>query len=212
MTFEELLYLVQGEPVFDASLLLAGSVSLNAIRVQLSRWVKAGKLIQLRRGLYAISSPFQKSNGHPFLFANYIKAASYVSLQTALSFYNLIPDFGSVTSSVTTGRPGRIENKFGVFTYRHIKNELFFAYRYMTINKHACFIAEPEKALLDLIHLQPKGDTLPYLKELRLQNLNQIDMDAMRNFAQHYKSPKINRAIKNLLLLVNDEEESYEDL
>jgi hypothetical protein len=39
------------------------------------------------------------------------------------------------------------------------------------------FVATPEKALLDLVHLQPGGDAPDYLRELRLQNLDRLDVD-----------------------------------
>lgn len=58
------------EPVFEAGLLLAGDVDPSDVRRQLSRWVNAGRLYQLRRGLYALAPPFQKIRPHPFLVAN----------------------------------------------------------------------------------------------------------------------------------------------
>ncbi|MCS7080575.1 MAG: hypothetical protein NZ585_11100 [Chloracidobacterium sp.] len=54
MEFAELLRLVGNEPVFETGLLLAGAVDPNDVRRQLSRWTTAGRLYQLRRGLYAL--------------------------------------------------------------------------------------------------------------------------------------------------------------
>jgi hypothetical protein len=51
MNFEELLTLVADEPVFPSSLLLSGKADERQMRLQVSRWVKAGRLLQLRRGL-----------------------------------------------------------------------------------------------------------------------------------------------------------------
>jgi hypothetical protein len=67
MEFEQLLEIVGNEPVFETSLLLAGDVDPADVRRQLSRWTKAGRLYQLRRGLYALAPPFQKVKPHPFL-------------------------------------------------------------------------------------------------------------------------------------------------
>ena len=61
MEFERLLELVGDEPIFETSLLLAGNVKPNAIRLQISRWTRSGRLYQLRRGLYAIAPPYQKT-------------------------------------------------------------------------------------------------------------------------------------------------------
>jgi len=67
MKFESLLSLVEDQPLFETGLLLAGDVDPDDIRRQLSRWVKAGKIRQLRRGLYMLESPYQSVAPHPFL-------------------------------------------------------------------------------------------------------------------------------------------------
>jgi len=53
---------------------------------QLSRWTNAGRLIQLRRGVYTLAPPYQKIKPHLFLIANRLLPASYVSLQSALDY------------------------------------------------------------------------------------------------------------------------------
>ena len=59
-------------PVFETSLLLAGNVDSTDQRWQLSRGTTVGRLYQLLRGLYALASPFQKVQPHPFLRLNRI--------------------------------------------------------------------------------------------------------------------------------------------
>jgi predicted transcriptional regulator of viral defense system len=105
MEFRELLTTVGDEPLFGTGLLLAGDVDPNDVRRQLSRWTAAGKLYQLRRGLYALAPPYQKTSPHPFLIANRLVRASYVSLQAALAHYSLIPEHVPVVTSVTPARP-----------------------------------------------------------------------------------------------------------
>ena len=61
MEFTYLLEIVGDEPVFGTALLLAGDVDADDVRRQLSRWVSAGRLYQLRRGLYALAPPFQRA-------------------------------------------------------------------------------------------------------------------------------------------------------
>jgi len=86
VNFTRLLELVGDEPVFDSAVLLAGPVNPADLRRQLSRWTKAGRLIQLRRGVYTFAPPYQKIKPHPFLVANRLLPASYVSLQSALDY------------------------------------------------------------------------------------------------------------------------------
>ena len=65
MEFNSLVRIVGDEPVFETSLLLAGNVDPADVRRQLSRWTKAGRLYQFRRGLYALAPPFQKATPIP---------------------------------------------------------------------------------------------------------------------------------------------------
>ncbi len=212
MEFDSLLKLVGDDPIFESAILLAGNVDPKLIRVQLSRWVKAGKIFQLRRGLYSIAPPYQKKQPHPFLIANHLQKASYVSLQSALSFYGLIPEVVNITISVSTGRPERLETPLGIYEFRHIRTELLFGYRMAELGEENALIATPEKALLDLIYLQPGSNSMAYLKELRLQNTEKLDKDLLRTQSEKFNTPKLQNAVKGILQLMSGESEEFEDL
>ena len=212
MEFNSLLKLIGDEPIFESSILLAGDVDPKLIRIQLSRWIKAGKIYQLRRGLYSIAPPYQRQQPHPFLVANHLQKASYVSLQSALSFYGLIPEVVNITTSVSTGRPERLDTPLGTFEFRHIKTELLFGYRMTELGEQSALIATPEKALLDLIYLQPGGDSPAYLKELRLQNTEKLDKYLLRRQSEKFNTPKLQNAVKGILQLISGESEEFEDL
>ena len=107
MDFSRLMAIVGDEPVFETGLLLAGDVDPAQVWRQLSRWVKAGRIYQLRRGVYALAPPFQKVKPHPFLAANRMVRPSYVSLQSALAFYGLIADMVPTTTGITAARACR---------------------------------------------------------------------------------------------------------
>ena len=207
MEFDTLLSIVGDSPVFETGLLLAGAKSPNYIRRQLSGWVNAGKIRQLRRGLYTLAPPFQKTAPHPFLVANRMVSGSYVSLQSALAYHGLIPEYVPVTTSVTTQRHGEWKTPVGHFTYRHIQVTLFFGYQYTKVNdgQHA-FVASPEKALLDLVYLQPDGDDLAYLESLRLQNLDQLRVDELLHIADVIDRPKLRRTVAALKSIKSAEE------
>jgi predicted transcriptional regulator of viral defense system len=208
MEFTELIEIVSLEPVFETGLLLAGNADPRDIHRQLSRWNEGGKIYQLRRGLYCLAPPFQKVRPHPFLVANRMLPASYVSLQSALAYYGMIPEHVPVTTSVTTSRQGHWETPVGVFDFRHIQVDFFDGYRLIDLGeKQRAFIARPEKALLDLIYLEPGGDTLNYLAELRLSNLNQLDSVILMRLAGRIKKPKLIRAVKRIKELAGEEEE-----
>lgn len=213
MDFERLQEIVGKEPVFETGLLLAGQIDPAGVRRQLSRLTASGRLIQLRRGLYALAPPFQKVSPHPFLVANRMVRASYVSRQSALAYYGLIPEHVPVVTSVTTSRPGRWENSLGAFEYRHIKSSFFHGYGMVElVEGQAAMVASPEKALLDLAYLQPASDSREYLKELRLENLERLDLDELSRLAQGSGSPKLCRAAGLVNRMARDEAEEYGSL
>jgi predicted transcriptional regulator of viral defense system len=210
MEFTRLIEIVGHEPVFETALLLAGDVDPADVRRQLSRWTTAGRLYQLRRGLYALAPPFQKVKPHPYLVANRLVRASYVSLQSALAHHGLIPEAVPVTTSVTTARAGRWDTPLGAYEYRHIKGTLLFGYRLTNLGGgQQAFVATPEKALLDLVYLHPSGDALDYLRELRLQNLALLDLDQLQYQAARAESPKLRRAAASVVELAQAEALAY---
>jgi len=213
MDFQSLLEIIQDEPVFETGLLLAGDVDAGYIRKQLSLWGKSGRIIQLRRGLYMLAPPYQKIKPHPFLIANRMVPGSYVSCQSALAYYGLIPEYVPTTVSVTSGRPGQWETPLGNFEFRHIKPGLLYGYKMTDLgDSQQAFVAIPEKALMDLVHLHPGGDSPAYLSELRLQNLERLNLDELQRLAEMAASSKLQRAASTLVKLAQAEVEAYESL
>ena len=210
MKFDDLLTSAYKQPVFETGLLLAGAVDPADVRRQLSRWTRAGRVIQLRRGLYALAAPYQQTPPHPFLIANSLLSGSYVSLQSALAYYGLIPEYAAQTLSVTTQRPSRWRNPLGDFRFQHLATQLFFGYQQVNLSLgQDAFIALPEKALLDLVHLTPDGDGPAYLAGLRLQNLEHLDMQRLQTLAGRAGKPKWLRATAHILSLIEEDKSNY---
>lgn len=206
MKWEELLRQVPGEPVFRAGFLAGSSESLSVLRLQLSRWVGAGKLIKLAKGLYTLAEPYGKLTPHPFVLANAMKKASYVSLQSALAYFGMIPEHVPTVTSVTTQRPARVETPLGRFLFRHVKKSWFTGYTQVDLgSSQKAFVATPQKALLDLVYLTPGADNYEFLTELRLQNLTRLDRDALVKLARTSKSPKLQRAARLIERLMDEE-------
>lgn len=201
-----MLEIVGDEPVFHTGLLLAGDVDSVHVRRQLGRWVKAGKVYQLRRGLYALAPPYQQIKPHPFLIANQLVRPSYVSLQSALAYYGMIPEFVPVSTSVTSDRPQEVSTPLGEYHYKRVLKDRFFAFNLEDLGDgQSAYLAEPEKALLDLVYLRPGGDDISYLRSLRLQNLERIDTDRLVEIAQQFVSSKIVRAAENIIQITGED-------
>ena len=207
MKFQDLVAIVEDEPVFDTGLLLAGPVNPAQVQRQLSRWVRAGRVLQLRRGLYALAPPWRKRIPHPFLVANRLAPGAYVSGLSALAFAHAIPEHVAEVTSITSGRPHSRNLPLGRFSFRHLKAGLRFGYRQTELgNSQQAFVATPEKALLDLVHLQPGGDDRVYLQELRL-NFEALRLEALDALASRCGTPKLLRAVRQVRQLAEAEPE-----
>ncbi len=147
MKWPELLSRLGREPVFSAALLQTGDVSRRELSIQLSRWVRSGRLIQLRRGVYAIARPYRQVEPHSFLVANALRKNSYVSLQSALAFHGLIPEYVPACTSVTTGRSEKLETALGTFIYTRAKRDHLFGFRQMEVAPNqVAFVAVRRKS------------------------------------------------------------------
>jgi len=210
MRFRDLVDLVGDEPLFETGLLLVGSVNPADIRRQLSRWTTAGRIHQLRRGLYALAPPYRKVEPHPFLVANLLAPGSYVSLQAALAYYGLIPEYVPVVTSVGNVRPSLHRTPSGDFLFRHLKSSLFWGYEWSEVaSRQHAFLATPEKSLLDLVYLQPDGGSAAYLNELRLQNLERLDCERFQWMAERSGAARLQKAASIVINLAAAEAEAY---
>jgi hypothetical protein len=208
MKFSEFLSITNDLPVFETGLLLAGDRDPSHVRRQLSRWTKAKKVIQLKRGLYTLAQPYRKVNPHPFLIANKLVKGTYVSLQSALAYYGMIPEFVPVTLSMTTRSTASWDTPLGEFQFHHIVSDQFSGYHVARVMEdQPVYLAAPEKALLDLVHLTPGGDDPGFLASLRLQNLGQMNPASLFSLAGNRK--KLRRAVDHIIEFASLEEEGY---
>ncbi len=212
MKWNEFLELVGRLPLIDTELLLAGVPDQVALKVQISRWEKASKLIQIKRGIYLLSEAYRKGSTYEPYIASVLKSPSYVSLEKALEYHDLIPEAVPVYTSVTTKRQGRFVSEIGTFDYRHIKNSLFWGYESVTVNKQTAFIALPEKALLDLCYLNGMNISQDYIEGLRLQNIEKINIDKLFEFARRFKKPGMMKVAKEIQKYITLNKESEKTL
>ena len=196
MKFDRFLQLVGDLPWFDFAtvLQLSGEPRQN-LRVRLYEWRKAGKLISLRRGMYALAEPYRRVAAHPALLSNQLYTPSYISMHWALSFYGLIPEKAVVYTAATPRVPRTFENFFGVYRYSNLKQKFFFGYRAVDMGGENVFVAAPEKALLDMWHLQSGVWDVDRMREMRFQNFDVVSTGRLRDYAERFGLPRLMRAV-----------------
>jgi len=202
MKWNELLKLTTTTPLIRTENLRAFHDAARAIEVQLSRWTKSGKLLQLKRGVYLVAPPARQTEVTEYFIAATLRSPSYISLEKALEFHGLIPEAVPLITSVTTKNPARFETPVGVFTYRHLQRSHFWGYDTLRHNQQMGAMAKPEKALLDLIYLNNIRVTRDYLHELRLQNTEKLNSKQLADFAARFKKKTITDAAMEIILFL----------
>lgn len=149
------------------------------LKLQIHQWKHQGWLKVLRRGVYQLAWPEEKVLPD-FYLANRLYQPSYVSLETALSYYSLIPEVAMAVTSLTTRTTRKFKTPAGLFIYRTIKGPAFIGYRLIKEGGFEIRLAEPEKALADYLYYQPgKLDSASLrLDNQGLKKLNRRKLDA----------------------------------
>lgn len=165
-------------------------------RVQFSRWESTGRLIRIRRGQYLLGSKAEEIDKE--LLANEIKN-SYISLEYALNYHNLIPEVPQRITSVTTERSENVKTPLGTFIYHRVKPELFCGY-YLNDSKiegRKVKIASPTKAVFDWVYLG-SGKGMDDFEEARL-NQSELSELFQRSRFESWRRVVSNPAIRNRL-------------
>lgn len=195
---------------FKAQLFESACFSINQVYAwrpdfdhnNLTRWIRKGYLIRLRQGLYSFPE-YSSKPGYPFWFANRIYRPSYISLHSALSFYGLIPESVIRVTSVTSLKTASFSNGFGSFSYNSLKENLMFGYLPKNLTgDRSVLLAQPEKALLDLLYLYPFYQTGQDLEELRLDEEllhNLVDKELLQKDALKFRNKALEKRVSLLL-------------
>jgi len=128
------------------------------INDKITQLIKSNELIALRRGLYILGPQLDLPAPTPFLIANHLRGPSYVSLESALSHWDMIPEKVFEISSVTIKTSKVYQNTTGRYSYKQLRTP-YYSYgikNMMFSSKQTILIATPEKALCDKIVLTPK--------------------------------------------------------
>ncbi|PIU36746.1 hypothetical protein COS77_01530 [Candidatus Roizmanbacteria bacterium CG06_land_8_20_14_3_00_34_14] len=167
----------------------------QTIKQNLKSWVKKESLERIIKGIYKLKETEIKEE---FLLASYLNQNSYISLESALSFYGMIPEYSYSITSVTTKKTKKFTTNYGVFSYRKIKSDLFFGFKLITGDHYLYQIATPEKALFDFIYLnQREINTSDYFKEMRLFLSKDISWKKLARLLSYLKKKVIISYLKS---------------
>jgi predicted transcriptional regulator of viral defense system len=125
-------------------------------RPQLSYWQDKGYIKPLAGGYYILADQ-PVNEAFLFMMANKLYAPSYVSLESALAYYQAIPESVLGVTSISSRKTQQFESEWGSFSYRSVKPTYMFGYQVVEVNPKRKFaIARLEKAVLDYLYLHPE--------------------------------------------------------
>ena len=172
-----------------------------------NRAMKAGELLRVRRGIYLLAERYRDYGAHPFALAQAFVPGSYVSLETALAHHGWIPEAVYTTASVTPGRKSHEYDHplLGSFTFQPLATHAGYFLELVDrdqINEQTLLIAEPIRALMDLVCLRKSAwKGMKWLQEsLRIdyEHLRQITRADIRTLQLVYKHKRVNDFLESL--------------
>ena len=210
MNFREFMEKWRDVPYINTLGVFAHAGVDQAMRNQLTRWQKRGLIIQLKRGIYILNKNDRKIFPSRFFFANQIMWPSYVSLESALGYYGLIPEMVSDVTSVTSKKTARFKNELGQFIYQHLKPDVFKGYRSFKDEAGMdVLIADPEKAIVDFLYLN-LGKFKVSAKDVfggsyRFQNTEQLNCRKIISWARSFKNKRLEAIAGEFCAFIRDE-------
>ena len=162
-------------------------------RAKITRLLKVGDLIRVKKGLYVFGKRYRRRMYSLEILANKIYGPSYISLEYALSYYGMIPEYVVEVTSMTYKRKRAYVTPVGRFSYTPLPSNLYtigFTLVPLT-NDSSALIATPEKALADLLYIRkPEIQTVSELKELLFEDLRLDESKILSLNIQMLKSIK----------------------
>jgi hypothetical protein len=203
MDFRKFREKVKDMPFFSSDVAEIFSASPRTLRNQLSRWKKQGLLLELKRGMYMLGQGERQTTLSRQAIAAVLYQPSYISLEAALSHYQMIPERVDTVTSISPKKTRVFQNPQGTFSYRNLQTALNFGFiAKKDENGYPYFIAEPEKALLDYLYLNlgrldPKdGNILEH--SLRLQNISLLNKKKLFACARRFAVNKLYAILEEL--------------
>ncbi|MBW2248566.1 MAG: hypothetical protein JRF62_15570 [Deltaproteobacteria bacterium] len=167
-------------------------------RRRLSEWQKKGYIKKIVKGYY-IFSEIDVDESMLSAIANKIYKPSYISFETAMSHYRLIPESIYMVTSASTRRTYLFETPVARFSYRTIKPTLFFGY---SILPGGLKMASMEKAILDYFYINTWVRTVNDFASLRVNReemLIRLNKKRLREFMRRFNQKRLVSRMESFL-------------
>ena len=180
-------------PCFNLADLTTVEKNKHYLKILLSRYAKAGKVIRLKKGLYVTKEYFDKieKTGQTSFYlefiAHFLHQPSYLSLDYVLYEHNILTEMPRNFTLITKSKTTHFVNQFGIFFYHKIQDKLFDGFEVNKKNNLTTAKATKVKALFDFLYLRKNIlNNEKAVTELRL-NLDRFSPKDWREFKKYLK-------------------------
>lgn len=185
--------------------------SLNEIRliepnflhkVNISNRIKAGYIKQITKWRYIFCDiPLDETT--LATIATTVYSPSYISMETGLRYYDLIPEWVFMETCISTKKTQILKTSLGYFKYQQVNPKLFWWYKLVKNTRWGVYkIAEPEKLICDFFYLKTQYKTDEDFAWLRIEKRQRdevINEEKLLHYASLFKQKRLLKTINNLL-------------
>lgn len=179
--------------------------SRSALDYNIKYWLKTGKLIRLKNGVYTTASKWEREDckdEYLEYIANQLLSPSYISLEYVLSKYQLLTEAQVALTSVTTKSGRSYSNKLGAFSYYSISEKLFTGYETKKFQGAYINIASKEKALFDFLYFyflqkEPNKTSIENLR-INWENITEKELRKSRQFCKLTENKNIKKLFETI--------------
>ena len=177
-------------------------------RRRLFEWKLKGYIVKIRNDWYCLPEFFEDPYSS-WIIANLVHAPSYISLESALEYYGLIPEGVFMTTSVTTKRPIRLTMAGHAYSYSYIQTKQFKGYGLIASGKYArkIRIASLEKAIVDFFYFRSNYKTSKEILELRFNGpvlREHLKKEDLFQYLGEFQNKELEKRVHTMLKIYYD--------
>ena len=158
----------------------------DSLYVTLNRLLKRGTLERIRRGIYLSSQSALRLER----ISSQLYFPAYLSFESALARYGILDLIPYALTFATTRKTKETVLLNRLVKYRQIKKELFFGFEL----QDGIYVAEPEKAFLDMLYMVCLGKASLAVGGL---DLRPMPKEKLQSYLERYP-PSVAKKLKEL--------------
>jgi len=176
-------------------------LSENSLYANIKRWLQSGLILPLKKGLYVTAdyvTSQKNSRSYTEFIANKLREPSYLSMDYVLQTYNILSESVYGFTSVTLKSKRIYRNKFGIFIYRNIREELFNGYEIKQVDDFKIRVGTKAKALFDYFYyklFRIRDINAELIETFRL-NYDSLTTAELNEFSRYCKTSKTEKMLK----------------